>query len=154
MFSFTQINLRSICYISQVHKGRKKTVVQKQSQRVELFRSGLVYVGIKMYYCNLFKEMHIHTHTHSFGPYKARALFSVRSFSSCIFCAYSLSLISQTFLMMEASQPTASGFFSVDIFKLLQTPCTHREKDKKTSEELLLCSHLVSFQMLIIFVIS
>lgn len=68
----------------------------------------------------------VHTQSNSLGSYMAKALFSIRSCSCCIFCPYSLSLISQTFLMMEASQPTTSGFLSLDIFKLLQTSCTHR----------------------------
>lgn len=67
-------------------------------------------------------------YTHVF-PYEGRALFSIRSSSSFIFSSYSRILISQTFFMMEAPQPTTSGFLSLDIFKLFQTPCTQRETD-------------------------
>lgn len=72
----------------------------------------------------------VKTDRYSFGPYRGRALFCTRSTSSWLFCPYSRTLISHTFFMMEASQPTTSGFFSLDIFKLLQTAWLQWKKKK------------------------
>lgn len=63
------------------------------------------------------------------GSYDNRALFSIRSCSLFNFWLYSRSLISHTFFMMEALQPTVSLFFSPDIFRLIQTSCTWRETE-------------------------
>lgn len=66
------------------------------------------------------------------SSYVSRALFSCRFCSSCNFCAYSRALISHTFFMMEASQPTTSVPRSLDILKLPQTP-VHREEAHMTN---------------------
>lgn len=63
-----------------------------------------------------------------FHSYDSRALFSNRSCSLLILWLCSRSLISHTFFMMEALQPTVSLFFSLDIFRLLRTSCTCRRK--------------------------
>lgn len=68
-------------------------------------------------------------HRQIFHSHVSRALFSSRSCSLSNFWLYSRSLISHTFFMMEALQPTVSLLFSLDIFRLIQTSCTCRRKN-------------------------